>query len=225
MLGLRNKGMQPPKLRGFTLIELLVVIAIIAILAAILFPVFAQAREKARQSSCLSNLKQFGSAMAMYKSDNDSTFPIAWNGDGGYGFDYELYPYIKNLGVYACPSNPVHTRDWPTWGTIHYPGSYTTNGAITSGQYMNESKLSFPADTILMAEIKDTRAPSQGPEHEIFNSTKSDVCARIQINYHGGGSNYLFGDLHAKWLRVGQTWDKWHLDGSTVTGTAPAGCQ
>ena len=98
---------------GFTLIELLVVIAIIAILAAILFPVFAQAREKARQTSCLSNLKQAGIGLSMYAQDNDETFPISYyQGQDAAGkscamtYYHELYPYQKNVDVLRCPSAP-----------------------------------------------------------------------------------------------------------------------
>src|SRR5688500_14415836 len=105
---------------GFTLIELLVVIAIIAILAAILFPVFAKAREAARKASCISNLKQIGSAVMMYSQDYDETMPSvpfanspaglwgspAWN-DYGWGYIFTLMdPYTKNTGIYACPSAP-----------------------------------------------------------------------------------------------------------------------
>ncbi len=108
--------------RGFTLIELLVVIAIIAILAAILFPVFAQARESARKISCLSNTKQVGLAIMQYVQDYDETYPMdSWEGEyvgtadndahsAQYGtvvtWLWGVYPYIKNTKVFACPSDP-----------------------------------------------------------------------------------------------------------------------
>lgn len=89
--------------RGFTLIELLVVIAIIALLAAILFPVFAKAREKARQTTCLSNEKQLGLGFLQYISDYDETYPYCQSGWAG----HEIYPYIKSKDVFTCPSDPL----------------------------------------------------------------------------------------------------------------------
>lgn len=108
----------PQKRSGFTLIELLVVIAIIAILAAILFPVFAQAREKARQASCVSNEKQMGAALTMYRQDNDETWPPAYyygdpnatgnlDASGIYQWSGFCQPYIKNRGIFVCPSDKI----------------------------------------------------------------------------------------------------------------------
>lgn len=119
---------------GFTLIELLVVIAIIAILAAILFPVFAQAREKARQTSCLSNLKQVGLAAIMYVQDYDEAFPTAgvydWEVEAG-GNDANNYwparimPYMKNLGILRCPSDSGPSLAESSW---NWSGSYIAYG-------------------------------------------------------------------------------------------------
>src|SRR5436305_8541205 len=105
--------MRPIFRYGFTLIELLVVIAIIAILAAILFPVFAQARERARMTACVSNMRQIGSAVIMYTQDYDETFPYAFfhgnkggTPDPSYVWKNAIRPYLKSLDVLACPSNP-----------------------------------------------------------------------------------------------------------------------
>jgi len=116
------------KMSGFTLIELLVVIAIIAILAAILFPVFSRAREQARKTACLSNMKQIGTALMMYAQDWDESLPFyrppcwagrrAQPGDGLY-WPEQLYPYIKNWDVYRCPSA---SQEWEIWSNC-YPGA------------------------------------------------------------------------------------------------------
>jgi len=130
--------------RGFTLIELLVVIAIIAILAAILFPVFAQAREKARQTSCSSNMRQIGLAVTQYVQDNDETYPLAnyklgAPSDTLYEFnpwDIAVLPYIKDIKVFSCPDDaqagiglPVGGYPWAGTGM-----SYAANGL--SGWYL-----------------------------------------------------------------------------------------
>lgn len=95
--------------KGFTLIELLVVIAIIAILAAILFPVFAQARAKARQTSCTSNLRQIGLSMMMYVQDYDERFPTSWAKGFPGDANFFVQPYMKNAQILLCPSKNVST--------------------------------------------------------------------------------------------------------------------
>jgi prepilin-type N-terminal cleavage/methylation domain-containing protein/prepilin-type processing-associated H-X9-DG protein len=131
------------KRRGFTLIELLVVIAIIAILAAILFPVFAQAREKARQANCVSNLKQVGLGIMQYVQDYDEAYPCNWyvalwpsrpGGNQAYKWMDAIYPYVKNEGVFSCPSDGgarrkyIYHRSLPGDSENNW-GSYCTNVA------------------------------------------------------------------------------------------------
>ncbi len=158
---------------GFTLIELLVVIAIIAILAAILFPVFAQAREKARQTSCLSNMKELALANIMYVQDYDEGFcnegsPDATN---GYGWQdtwlVETQPYIKNYGIMHCPSDSHLTPDWsgpsfsyPANGNFCWNNGWKLCGIINPARTwcddwktaVSDASINFPAETILFSE-------------------------------------------------------------------------
>src|SRR3569833_2726288 len=162
---------------GFTLIELLVVIAIIAILAAILFPVFAQAREKARQISCVSNLKQVGLGVLQYVQDNDEHYPMGvdQNWDWQTTWPFVTQPYIKSTDVYRCPDDSAKTAgDWWGSGQQHTALSYAGNGyteqnppvtgtgvgkgIFASGQSwsgplsVNLAVVNSPASTIMIAE-------------------------------------------------------------------------
>ena len=133
--------MEPDRrhLKAFTLIELLVVIAIIAILAAILFPVLAAAKERAKSATCISNLRQMGSAMNLYLADNDDTFHkgkgLTSSGEYGFGphndlngwqnWPYFYGPYVQNVQVFDCPSSPIATDDlkkanWANNGNYGY---------------------------------------------------------------------------------------------------------
>src|SRR5205809_2834608 len=145
------------KRTGFTLIELLVVIAIIAILAAILFPVFAQARESARQTTCLSNCKQIGLGVAMYLQDYDNEYPVQRSDGlkvmaaGGKDITYydSLMPYIKNGRVWIDPSgrpSAGYKMEPPTMG-------YHMNGNLISLNGLSEAAVAAPANCLLMREF------------------------------------------------------------------------
>jgi prepilin-type N-terminal cleavage/methylation domain-containing protein/prepilin-type processing-associated H-X9-DG protein len=161
--------------RGFTLIELLVVIAIIAILAAILFPVFAQARDKARSASCLSNTKQMGLGITMYAQDYDETYPQAYwytndfNGADGYNqWSGMIQPYVKNTAVFVCPSDPNKGLPPTNPGLDNQAPriSYVANAAvlprkrrsIDPANVASLASLDAPADTIVVAEMTNTLA-------------------------------------------------------------------
>jgi prepilin-type N-terminal cleavage/methylation domain-containing protein/prepilin-type processing-associated H-X9-DG protein len=153
------------KKRAFTLIELLVVIAIIAILAAILFPVFAQAREKARSISCLSNVKQIGTGVMMYVQDYDETFPVAWGNPQTW--EGQVEPYIKNLGANVNSRNSKGIGRCPSDSTrgvnAQTPGSYTSNGNLFGAGNIFAAKtlaaINRPADVLAVAETNKVYGP------------------------------------------------------------------
>jgi len=145
---------------GFTLIELLVVIAIIAILAAILFPVFAKVREKARQNACLSNMKQLGLGFAQYTQDYDEKFPCglfqaaAAGGNSGCGWAGQIFPYIKSNQVFQCPDDS--TTVIPAYDQVVMSYAMNQNFDATGGNkagVATEAQFDAPASTIALAEV------------------------------------------------------------------------
>ncbi len=202
---------------GFTLIELLVVIAIIAILAAILFPVFAQAREKARGVSCLSNLKQSANAFAMYTQDYDETMLKMGNGSDWWSL---IYPYTKNLGIYYCPDRTedgtqdslgLHLDHLPgygyNWGPIGWRGGGLLEAQSEDPQRPGHSyipgkrlaNLTYPSQTFAFGDSYDTPRQTMGIGFALctFNGTSNS-----SLRHSGGQWNAAFCDGHAKSVKM-----------------------
>ncbi len=199
---------------GFTLIELLVVIAIIAILAAILFPVFARAREKARQASCLSNVKQLALGTLMYAQDYDEIFPH-YADHGCYAtplpairpgstagrthvmWDELVQPYTKNWSITICPSNPTQIQGIG----VNYPHIFNcavANNVPVPGVPI--ASMHVPAQTMMICDTTSaliycrTCYPN-GPR-------AGEETNRVPIDRHNDGVNIGYCDGHAKWQKV-----------------------
>lgn len=180
--------------RGFTLIELLVVIAIIAILAAILFPVFATAREKGRQAVCQSNLKQFMMAIIQYTNDSDEKMPLSVsgnaqvgpasaqaNGIAEFGVHVQIMPYIKNRGMFQCPDDNGMKGAGCTSGGKPCAGETIADAWGSSYKYTKENFSIFPNSTAVN--------PPPTP-YSFSNPTKYTICAAAsQIGQPGGPYN------------------------------------
>lgn len=214
--------LQPTRRSGFTLIELLVVIAIIAILAAILFPVFAKAREKARQASCLSNEKQLGLGFLQYVQDNDERLPgsapdtsanpgpnwivagpLAPHGAGGVVIANAatlpanvtggaIYPYVKSAQVYTCPDDQYAPKRLISYSM----NNLLDDPSVLSGANVygiNLAQCDNVAQLILLIDEQIT-----------LNDGNFNPCGDAPSRVHTNGCNFAYLDGHAKWVRPEQ---------------------
>jgi prepilin-type N-terminal cleavage/methylation domain-containing protein/prepilin-type processing-associated H-X9-DG protein len=209
--------------RGFTLIELLVVIAIIAILAAILFPVFAKAREKARSASCLSNVKQIALAILQYSQDYDERLPMLYdtNPAGRSGLIQTTQPYTKNYQIHNCPSADILSN-------TSYLGnfSYGYSVRLMGGNYgIAMGLISRPAECVMLADVcADPNAPGNlltpayGAMQMDYDGSNCKICGLKHNSYftnhgsyqrpgfniierHSGTANVAFCDGHVKAMK------------------------
>ncbi|HAH85958.1 MAG: prepilin-type N-terminal cleavage/methylation domain-containing protein [Armatimonadota bacterium] len=186
--------------KGFTLIELLVVIAIIAILAAILFPVFAQAREKGRQAACTSNVKQISQAILMYAQDYDDSYLITDESAGFCHWYKLLQPYIKSDNVFKCPSfmNQDNSATAHNIATDYIINAYCCHGT-------SMAKILNPADQICIAERAKNHDDEDYHAFTVDGEAPDGWEGAIAADRHNGGAVYGFCDGHAKWIKWDQT--------------------
>ncbi len=208
--------------KGFTLIELLIVFAILAILSAMLFPVFAAARERGRQASCIQSERQMGLALLQYLQDYDERLPSGTTGSVGQGWAGQIYPYVKNAQLYRCPDDNDKGEDAAA-GLLTISYALNSNTAGTS-----YADFTAPSLTVFLFEVNDAAAGMTAPEtlsptgRGLPTDNCPDKCGKpfgadyyatgnignvtpplstTLRPYHSPTSNYLAADGHVRSLR------------------------
>lgn len=208
--------------KAFTLIELLVVIAIISILAAILFPVFARARENARRTSCLSNMKQIGLGVMQYVQDYDEHYPMyrvtrlsSETSANPYGWADAVQPYVKSTQIFQCPSEPTApdssrlpaetASGYTDYALNIWIGGLNADG--TKGSGVSMAALDRPSVTVLNVEYRSYGSASFISE----NTANTPVNGRVNLSAlkprHLNGINFAFTDGHVKFIANNSTSD------------------
>jgi prepilin-type processing-associated H-X9-DG protein len=193
------------------LIELLVVIAIIALLAAILFPVFARAREQARKTSCLNNEKQVGLAFLQYSQDFDEMMPWGNSVSPGRGWAGPVYPYLKDKNVLRCPNDTTQ----PAAGVMNISYGYNMN--IRQGVGSAIASMTTPTKTVLLFEVANLRVDAGNPaEVDSVAANGGDGGGAGYIDYSGGGAFYTTGlmGIPVRSTASYRMYNPRHLDGS-----------
>ena len=235
-----------PSTRGFTLIELLVVISIISILAAILFPVFARARENARRASCQSNLKQIALGVFMYAQDYDEKTPPATinstaasvTASNPYGWADALQPYLKSTQIFQCPSEtntPSSTPGSDGLSPDPVGPEYTDYYYNSSLSRKSDAVIAYPAQTILLGDgdtsstVGDAEYSFDGCVYSSINGNSVGtscgttgplpyITNMAGAGRHLGGANYAFADGHVKWINGSMTNGSTTINGSVAIG-------
>jgi len=231
--------------RAFTLIELLVVIAIIAILAAILFPVFAQAKLAAKKTVDLSNVKQLSYGFILYGADNEDRYPLSSYPHPHNSWAITMQPYVKSLALLRSPGDassfwPADGTKWPDptvpesdprWGTLRF-SSYLLNAHMASDTWSTQTVFASPANVIYLTLARDDVRPrdhfhpfywgtpselTSGYMQNLTFDPVTDVTKELKLDAFAGGENFGYVDGHAKFGKWNQMW--WRdLDKSIYAG-------
>jgi len=204
--------------RGFTLIELLVVIAIIAILAAILFPVFQKVRENARRTSCLSNEKQLGLAIIQYNNDNDETMPPGRTNYGAAkGWACQVYTYVKSTAAFQCPDDSSHAPRATSYGLNSNFNSASYPGGVLTQTLVSLSRFNSPAKTVVLFEVTNSGLGIDPSGNS--NNYDMTTIADGYVNASGANSDFAYGGYSPSGNGYGGDYDP---NGASQSATATA---